>query len=47
MQQKYHTLENDQIGTVSPADATNAIATAETFIQIIKEKISPNNPGQG
>jgi uncharacterized protein (UPF0332 family) len=47
MQQKYHTLENDQIGTVSTTDAKDAIATAETFIQIIKEKISPNNPGQG
>jgi uncharacterized protein (UPF0332 family) len=47
MRQKRHTLEYDQIGIISPADAKNAIMTAETFIQIIKEKIVKNNPGPG
>jgi uncharacterized protein (UPF0332 family) len=47
MRQKRHTLEYDQIGIISPTDAKNAIMTAETFIQIIKEKIAQNNPGPG
>jgi len=47
MRQKRHTLEYDQIGIISPADATNAIMTAETFIQLIKEKTAKNNPGPG
>jgi uncharacterized protein (UPF0332 family) len=47
MRQKRHTLEYDQIGIISPTDATNAIMTAETFIQIIKEKTAQNNPGPG
>jgi uncharacterized protein (UPF0332 family) len=47
MRQKRHTLEYDQIGIISPDDATNAITTAETFIQLIKEKIAHNNPGPG
>ena len=47
MRQKRHTLEYDRIGIISPTDATNAIMTAETFIQIIKEKIAQNFHGQG
>ena len=47
MRQKRRALEYDQIGIISPTDATNAIMTAETFIQIIKEKIAQNNPGPG
>jgi uncharacterized protein (UPF0332 family) len=47
MRQKRHTLEYDQIGIISPDDATNAIMTAETFIQLIKEKIAHNTPGPG
>ncbi len=47
MRQKRHTLEYDQIGIISPDDATNAITTAETFIQLIREKIAHNNPGPG
>ena len=47
MRQKCHTLEDDQIGIISPTDATNAITTAEAFIQIMKEKTAPNNPGPG
>ena len=47
MRQKRHTLEYDHIGIISPTDATNAIMTAETFIQTIKEKIAQNNPGSG
>lgn len=47
MRQKRHILEYDQIGIISPTDATNAIITAETFIQTIKEKIAQNNPGSG
>ena len=47
MRQKRHTLEYDQIGIVSPTDATNAIATAVTFIQLIKEKIAHTTPGPG
>jgi uncharacterized protein (UPF0332 family) len=47
MRQKRHTLEYDQIGIISPDDATNAITTAETFIQLIKEKTAQNTPGPG
>jgi uncharacterized protein (UPF0332 family) len=47
MRQKRHTLEYDQIGIISPDDATNAITTAETFIQLIREKTAHNNPGPG
>ena len=47
MRQKRHTLEYDRIGIISPTDATNAIMTAETFIQIIKEKIAQNFHGPG
>lgn len=47
MRQKRYTLEYDQIGIISPTDATNAIITAETFIQTIKEKIAQNSPGSG
>jgi uncharacterized protein (UPF0332 family) len=47
MRQKRHTLEYDQIGIISPDDATNAITTAETFIQLIREKTAQHNPGPG
>jgi len=47
MRQKCHILEDDQIGIISPTDATNAITTAETFIQLIQEKIAHNTPGPG
>jgi len=45
MRRKRHTLQYDQIGTVSPTDAITAITKADTFIQTIKAKIAQRQSG--
>jgi uncharacterized protein (UPF0332 family) len=40
MRRKRHTIQYDQMGTVSATDAENAITNAGTFVQIIKSKLS-------
>ena len=43
MRKKRHSLEYDQIGIISPTDATDAMTIANTFIETIREKIKLAN----
>jgi uncharacterized protein (UPF0332 family) len=45
MRRKRHTIQYDQMGTVSATDAEHAITNAGTFVQIIKSKLSQANSG--
>ncbi len=45
MRRKRHILEYEQIGIISPTDATDALAMAESFVQLIKSKIAQIDSG--